>query len=137
MSPTELKSDTDLPKSSRESDTVRTTNGLELLGTFPIPQKAVLLTVFCFAQFLDAFNNSSFFAAIPPIARDLNISNSDSVWLISAYQLTFAALLLSVSLSSILELRIEFTVVFYEQSGRLSDIYNPSTYIKVCTPCAD
>jgi MFS family permease len=105
MSSTELKSDADLQKSARESDTIWTPNGLEVLGTFPIPQKAVLLTVFCFAQFLDAFNNSSFFAAIPPIARDLSISNSESVWLISAYQLTFAALLLS--------------------SGRLSDIYNP------------
>ncbi|KAF9461921.1 MFS general substrate transporter [Collybia nuda] len=81
----------------------------ELKRTAPDAQpkflKATLLVIFCFAQFLDAFNNSALFAAIPPIAVDLNISNSTSVWLISAYQLTFAALLLS--------------------SGRLSDLYNP------------
>lgn len=73
----------------------------ELKRTAPDAQpkflKATLLVIFCFAQFLDAFNNSALFAAIPPIAVDLNISNSTSVWLISAYQLTFAALLLSVS----------------------------------------
>ncbi|KIJ22953.1 hypothetical protein M422DRAFT_217711 [Sphaerobolus stellatus SS14] len=67
--------------------------------------KGTLLVVFCFAQFLDAFNNSALFAAIPPISVALHINNSRSVWLISAYQLTFAALLLS--------------------SGRLSDLYNP------------
>lgn len=79
--------------------------GQDVLATRPVILKATLLVTFCFAQFLDAFNNSSFFAAIPPISVDLNIGNGNSVWLISAYQLTFAALLLS--------------------SGRLSDIYNP------------
>lgn len=59
--------------------------------------KYTLLVIFCFAQFLDAFSNSSLFAAIPPIAQQLNISNATSVWMISAYQLTFAAFLLSVS----------------------------------------
>ncbi|KIJ41092.1 hypothetical protein M422DRAFT_255938 [Sphaerobolus stellatus SS14] len=68
-------------------------------------RRAILLVVFCLAQFLDSFNNSALFAAIPPIAVDLNIDNSRAVWLVSAYQLTFAALLLS--------------------SGRLSDIFNP------------
>ncbi|OBZ74760.1 hypothetical protein A0H81_05744 [Grifola frondosa] len=67
--------------------------------------KFTLLFVLCFAQFIDAFNNTAFIAAIPPIAQDLNISNSRSVWLLSGYQLTLAALLLS--------------------SGRLSDLYNP------------
>ncbi|KAF8891928.1 major facilitator superfamily domain-containing protein [Gymnopilus junonius] len=79
--------------------------GLEVLASFPVSLKAVLLLVFCFAQFLDAFNNSSFFAAAPPISLQLHINNSNSVWLVSAYQLTFASLLLT--------------------SGRLSDIYNP------------
>ncbi|EPQ51292.1 MFS general substrate transporter, partial [Gloeophyllum trabeum ATCC 11539] len=68
-------------------------------------RKKCLLAIFCFAQFLDTFNNSALFAAIPPISAALGISNSNSVWLLSAYQLTFAALLLI--------------------SGRLSDLYNP------------
>ncbi|PFH50117.1 hypothetical protein AMATHDRAFT_4276 [Amanita thiersii Skay4041] len=68
-------------------------------------RKAALLFVFCFAQFLDTFNNSALFAAIPPISADLKIVNSVAVWLISAYQLTFAALLLV--------------------SGRFSDLYDP------------
>ncbi|KAF8151209.1 major facilitator superfamily domain-containing protein [Mycena galopus ATCC 62051] len=80
------------------------------LATLPFGRKALLLTIFCFAQFLDTFNNSALFTAIPPIATDLSISNSDSVWLLSAYQLTFAAFLLT--------------------SGRLSDIYN-ATYVFV------
>ncbi|KXN81360.1 hypothetical protein AN958_04747 [Leucoagaricus sp. SymC.cos] len=50
----------------------------------------------CLAQFLDTFMNPALFAATPPISQDLNISNANSVWLISGYQLTFAALLLIV-----------------------------------------
>lgn len=60
-------------------------------------RKKILLIIFCFAQFLDTFNNSALFAAIPPISAAIGISNADSVWLISAYQLTFAAFLLVVS----------------------------------------
>ncbi|KAF8583733.1 MFS general substrate transporter [Ramaria rubella] len=67
--------------------------------------KAILLIIFCFSNFLDSFNNSALFAALPPLSVRLNITNSESVWMLSAYQLTFAALLLS--------------------SGRLSDLYNP------------
>ncbi|KAF4609874.1 hypothetical protein D9613_010411 [Agrocybe pediades] len=68
-------------------------------------RKLLVLVVLCSALFLDTFNNSSLFAAIPPIALQLNIPNSQSVWLLGAYQLTFAALLLI--------------------SGRVSDLYNP------------
>ncbi|KXN81299.1 hypothetical protein AN958_05215 [Leucoagaricus sp. SymC.cos] len=68
-------------------------------------RKGVVVFFLCLAQFLDTFMNSALFAAIPPISQDLNISNANSVWLISGYQLTFAALLLI--------------------SGRLSDLYNP------------
>ncbi|KAG6868435.1 hypothetical protein C0993_002918 [Termitomyces sp. T159_Od127] len=65
------------------------------LAALPTPRKVVLLMFLCLAQFLDTFANSSLFAAIPPISVQLGISNSDSVWLISGYQLTFASLLLS------------------------------------------
>ncbi|KAF8580291.1 MFS general substrate transporter [Ramaria rubella] len=67
--------------------------------------KAILVAIFCFSNFLDTFNNSCLFSAIPVISEQLNITNSESVWLLSAYQLTFAAFLL--------------------MSGRLSDLYNP------------
>ncbi|KAF9045143.1 major facilitator superfamily domain-containing protein [Panaeolus papilionaceus] len=68
-------------------------------------RKASVLAILCFALFLDTFNNSSLFSAIPPISDQLNISVSRSAWLLAAYQLTFAALLLI--------------------SGRVSDLYNP------------
>ncbi|PPQ73080.1 hypothetical protein CVT26_014646 [Gymnopilus dilepis] len=76
-----------------------------VLASLGTARKGALLTVVCIAQFLDTFSNSSLFSAIPPICQQLGISNSDSVWLQSGYQLTFAALLLI--------------------SGRLSDLYNP------------
>ncbi|KIK59716.1 hypothetical protein GYMLUDRAFT_44149 [Collybiopsis luxurians FD-317 M1] len=75
------------------------------LGTISGWRKGVLLFIFCFAQFLDAFNNSALFAAIPPISTDIGINNSNSVWIISAYQLTFASLLLMM--------------------GSFSDLYSP------------
>ncbi|KAF4578357.1 hypothetical protein EYR36_000168 [Pleurotus pulmonarius] len=78
-------------------------NGSQL-ASLSTGRKRLLLAIFCFAQFLDTFNNSALFASIPPISQALGISNANSVWLLSAYQLTFAALLLT--------------------SGRLSDVYN-------------
>ncbi|KAH7886565.1 MFS general substrate transporter, partial [Phlebopus sp. FC_14] len=69
------------------------------------PRKIFLLALFCFAQFLDTFNTSALFSAIPAIAVAVGLNNSQSVWLNSAYQLTFAAFLLI--------------------SGRMSDVYNP------------
>jgi hypothetical protein len=84
---------------SSKDDAVTESEKVSGLASYSGSLKGCLLLIFCFAQFLDAFNNSSFFAAIPPIAVDLGISNGNSVWLISAYQLTFAALLLVVCLS--------------------------------------
>ncbi|KAF9256790.1 MFS general substrate transporter [Marasmius fiardii PR-910] len=77
----------------------------DVLATLPTFQKVALLVVICIAEFLDTFSNSALFSAIPGISQALGISNSNSVWLQSGYQLTFASLLL--------------------MSGRLSDIYNP------------
>ncbi|KAJ8518266.1 hypothetical protein ONZ45_g4621 [Pleurotus djamor] len=91
--------------SESDKDIRPPSSGLDALASESTLLKSLLMVIFCFAQFLDAFNNSSFFAAIPPIASDLNITNGNSVWLISAYQLTFAAFLLT--------------------SGRLSDLFNP------------
>ncbi|KZT37994.1 MFS general substrate transporter [Sistotremastrum suecicum HHB10207 ss-3] len=75
------------------------------LSEYSKVRKLLLLLLFCLAQFLDAFNNSALFSAIPQIAAELHMTTSETVWLISAYQLTFAAFLLL--------------------SGRISDVYSP------------
>jgi hypothetical protein len=59
-------------------------------------RRSTLLALFCFAVYLDAFSNCALFSAIPPISVQLGISNSNAVWLISGYQLTFASFLLVV-----------------------------------------
>jgi len=57
-------------------------------------RKIALLSMFVLAEFMDAFNNSALFPAIPNIASQLQFDASEVVWIISAYQLTFAAFLL-------------------------------------------
>ena len=59
-------------------------------------RRYLLLVIFCLAQFLDAFNNSALFSAIPSLVRDLGFTEGESTWLISAFQLTFASFLLIV-----------------------------------------
>ncbi|KAI9461385.1 major facilitator superfamily domain-containing protein [Boletus coccyginus] len=75
------------------------------LAELSAARKIVLLFLFCLSPFLDTFNSAALFSAIPVIATSTGLNNSQSVWLNSAYQLSFAALLLI--------------------SGRMSDIYNP------------
>lgn len=101
-------------------------NGSQL-ASLSIGRKRLLLAIFCFAQFLDTFNNSALFASIPPISQALGISNANSVWLLSAYQLTFAALLLTVRHFQLL-VSPRLCSEYLEQSGRLSDVYNASMF---------
>ena len=63
-----------------------------------LARKLVLLLMFCFAEFLNAFNNAALFPAIPPLEDSMDITESQSVWIISAFQLTFASFLLIVCL---------------------------------------
>ncbi|KAF8840134.1 MFS general substrate transporter [Paxillus ammoniavirescens] len=77
----------------------------ELPKQLSLTRKLVLLLLFCLAQFLDAFNNSALFSAIPALEGSMGITESESVWIFSAFQLTFASSLLI--------------------SGRISDVYNP------------
>ncbi|KAG8215711.1 hypothetical protein J3R82DRAFT_7591 [Butyriboletus roseoflavus] len=65
-------------------------------------RKAVLLSVFCFAQSLDAFNNAAIFPAIPALERSMGIAHSQSAWILSGFQLTFASFLLIVCLITFL-----------------------------------
>ncbi|KAG1727619.1 major facilitator superfamily domain-containing protein [Suillus lakei] len=64
-----------------------------------------LLLIFCITQFLYTTTNSALFSAIPSLVQKFDFTQSQSVWIISAYQLTFASFLL--------------------MSGKISDIYNP------------
>ncbi|KAG2050525.1 MFS general substrate transporter [Suillus hirtellus] len=72
-----------------------------------LTRKLVLLFMFCLAQFLDAFSNSALFTAIPVLEVSMGMTESQSTWIMSAFQLTFASFLLI--------------------SGRISDVYNPKT----------
>ncbi|KAG2153646.1 MFS general substrate transporter [Suillus bovinus] len=74
----------------------------------PLPSNArryTLLLIFCITQFLYTLTNSALFSAIPSLVRNFGFTQSQSVWIISAYQLTFASFLL--------------------MSGKISDIYSP------------
>ncbi len=64
---------------------------------FSTARRYVLLIIFCLAQFLDAFNNSALFSAIPVLVTSLDMNEAESTWIISAFQLTFASFLLIVS----------------------------------------
>jgi predicted MFS family arabinose efflux permease len=59
-------------------------------------RKFALLVAFSLGQFVDSLNSTALFPGIPTIAEDLGFSTNETVWLISAYQLTFAAFLLLV-----------------------------------------
>src|SRR6267154_4343460 len=59
--------------------------------------KYTLLSIFCIAQFVDTLGGSALFSAIPTLVRKFDFTESQSVWIISAYQLTFASFLLAVS----------------------------------------
>ncbi|KAG1732776.1 major facilitator superfamily-domain-containing protein [Suillus occidentalis] len=72
-----------------------------------VTRKLVLLVMFCLAQFLDAFNITALFTAIPALEVSMNMTASQSTWMFSASQLTFSSFLLI--------------------SGRISDVYNPKT----------
>ena len=61
-----------------------------------LTHKLILFLMICFAQFLDAFNNAALVAAIPTLFVAMGITRSQSTWIVSAYQLTFASFLLIV-----------------------------------------
>ncbi|KAG9310787.1 major facilitator superfamily [Chiua virens] len=77
----------------------------ELPKQLSLMHKLFLLLILCFAQFLDAFDNAALFPAIPALEAAMRITESQSSWVISAFQLTFASFLFI--------------------SGRMSDVYDP------------
>ncbi|OJA18472.1 hypothetical protein AZE42_04978 [Rhizopogon vesiculosus] len=72
-----------------------------------LTRKRILLVIFCLAQFVDRVNNTSLLSALPTLGKSMGMTPSQSTWVISAFQLTFASFLLI--------------------SGRISDVYNPKT----------
>ena len=64
---------------------------------YSVTRRYFLLIVFCLAIFLDGFNTAALYSAIPSLAKSLDMTESESTWLISAFQLTFASFLLIVS----------------------------------------
>jgi hypothetical protein len=66
------------------------------LKELSLARKLVLLCIFCLAQFLDAFNGSALYSALPALETSLGMNESQSTWIISAFQLTFASFLLIV-----------------------------------------
>jgi len=62
----------------------------------PLFRKLLLLVLFCLAQFLDVFNASALYAALPALEISMDITESQSAWVISGSQLTFAPFLLIV-----------------------------------------
>ncbi|KZP24608.1 hypothetical protein FIBSPDRAFT_856802 [Athelia psychrophila] len=77
--------------------------GLSLKGTATVKispaRKYMLLTTFCLTQFLDSFNNSALYSAMPSFIIDLGITEGQSAWIMSAFTLTFASFLLVVSIA--------------------------------------
>lgn len=60
-------------------------------------RKCALLLIFCLAMFLDSFNLSALFAAIPVLKNQFHLAENESIWVISGFQLTYASFLLIVS----------------------------------------
>jgi len=61
-----------------------------------LTRKLVLLAMCCLAQFLDGLNISALFSAIPALQISMGMTEGQSIWVISACQLTFASFLLIV-----------------------------------------
>lgn len=86
-------------KSKNLASTTTLVNG-KVPQRYSLARRYVLLIIFCLAQFLDAFNNSALFSAIPSLVEDLGMTQGEATWIISAFQLTFASFLLIVGTSS-------------------------------------
>ncbi|KAG8820920.1 hypothetical protein FRC17_009983 [Serendipita sp. 399] len=95
----------DVPSPNEKDSSPDTNENTRGLSKVSAARKIALLCMFILAEFLDSFNNSALFPAIPVLTSDLGLKVSEAVWVISAYQLTFAAFLLV--------------------SGRIADIYTP------------
>lgn len=60
-------------------------------------RRILLFIVFCLAMFLDSFNLSALYAATSVLTKQFDLTEGESSWVISAFQLTYASFLLVVS----------------------------------------
>ena len=58
-------------------------------------RRYALLAMLCMAQFLDSFNLSALFTA-NTMTESMGMSEGDTAWIVSAYQLTLGSFLLIV-----------------------------------------
>ncbi|KAI0628440.1 MFS general substrate transporter [Trametes polyzona] len=70
-------------------------------------RRYLLFVMFCVANMLDAYNLNALFTALPVLKQVFGLGEADASWVMSAFELTYAAFLLI--------------------SGRISDVYNPKT----------
>ncbi|KAH9888529.1 MFS general substrate transporter [Cubamyces lactineus] len=68
-------------------------------------RRYVLFATFCVANMLDAYNLNALFTALPVLKGVFALDEAEASWVMSAFELTYAAFLLV--------------------SGRISDVYNP------------
>jgi hypothetical protein len=61
-----------------------------------LARKLFLLVMLCLAQFLTTFNGSALYSALPSLDIAMGMTESQSTWMLSAFQLTFASFLLIV-----------------------------------------
>src|SRR5271170_5422901 len=59
------------------------------------PRRWLLLPVLCLSVFLVVVDNTIVNVALPSFARNLHASDADLQWIVDAYSLTFAGLLLA------------------------------------------
>ena len=84
-----------------------------------------LFSIFCIANMLDSYSLNAIFAGLPALKAAFAMGEVEASWVMSAFQLTYAAFLLIVSPS--LCLRKGSLLTAHLQSGRISDVYHPST----------
>lgn len=72
-----------------------------------------MLALFCAANFIEILSGSATVPALGSIAEELRIEASESQWVLSAYNLTFAAfMLLSGRLSDVFSAKYVFLIGF-------------------------
>ena len=125
-----------LTRTTRSSATTlnEISNQVRIAETYSPARRYILLVMFCVAQFLDSYNLAALFTA-DTMVKSMGISEEETAWIVSAYQLTFASFLLIVSGSvRAIPSRI-YSFRSFLQSGRISDVYNPSMS-RILTCCA-
>lgn len=91
-----------MPPENASDSTISSKVGVHTVGPW---RKWSILFFICYAQFWDIVNVTAPTIALPTIARNLNMTASQKPWIVSAYALSFAGLLLL--------------------SGRLADMLGP------------